>query len=228
MVDFVFLVDVTGSMKPCIDALVRGLSTFIDELVANDQSPVRHWRGKVFGYRDARVDDEPFVDNPFVEQDADALRGQLEALEAKGGGDPPESLLDALWKVVHMEELPRGEQTLDPRRWRHASDAARVVIVFTDTTYHETMSIPEARGGTLDDVANAVMSRRVYLHVFAPDDPCYERLSEIDRAELDPICRPGDNAQAAMRAYVSNTKNFYKTLEMLARSVSRSAAVEVL
>ena len=83
-------------------------------------------------------------------------------------------------------------------------------------------------GGTLDDVANAVMEHRVYLHVFAPDLPGYASLSEIDRAEFQPICGPLEDPQAAMRRLVSNTSNFHATLEMLARSVSRSAAVEVL
>ena len=228
VVDFVFAVDVSASMGPCIEALAKGLSRFIDELVGNPQTPVRNWRGRVFGFRDARIDDEAFVAFPFVEGDSDALKDQLNELVATGGGDTPESLLDALWTIVHAGETAQGATALEPMRWRHRRDAARVVIVFTDAAFHPTLSIPEAEGGTLDDVANAVMEHRVYLHVFAPELPGYASLSEIDRAEFQPICGPREDPQAALRRLVSNTANFHATLEMLARSVSRSAAVEVL
>ena len=228
VVDFVFAVDVSASMGPCIDALAEGLSRFIAELVENPQAPVRSWRGRVVGFRDVRIDDEPFVEFPFVEDDSGALAAQLTQLIPQGGGDTPESLLDALWKIVHVGETPQGATTFEPTRWRHRRDAARVVIVFTDADFHPTLSLPDVEGGTLDDVANAIMEHRVYLHVFAPDLPGYASLSEIDRAEFQPICGPREDPQAAMRRLVSNTANFHATLEMLARSVSRSAAVEVL
>src|SRR4051794_5328332 len=50
--DIVFMVDVTGSMSPCIDALRANIEIFIDSLSkgeANNAPPVRDWRGKVVG-----------------------------------------------------------------------------------------------------------------------------------------------------------------------------------
>ena len=228
VVDFVFAVDVSASMGPCIEALSAGLSRLIDELIGNPQTPVRSWRDRVVDFRDACIDDEPLIVFPLVEGDADALKAQLNALVVAGGGDMPESLLDALWMIVHAGETAPGDAELHPICWCYRRDAARVVIVFTDADFHPVLSIPEAEGGTLDDVANAVMEHRVYLHVFAPELPSYASLSEIDRTEFQPICGPREDPQAALRHLVSNTANFHATLEMLARSVSRSAAVEVL
>ena len=81
--DIVFMVDVSGSMKPCIDALRTNIEAFIDSLSrgeANNAPPVRDWRGKVVGYRDieaAQSEGLPWiVDNPFV-RDAAALKAQL-------------------------------------------------------------------------------------------------------------------------------------------------------
>jgi hypothetical protein len=97
----VFVVDVSGSMATCIDALRTNIEMFVDSLSrgdANNAAPVKDWRGKVVGYRDfesAEADGLPWiVDNPFV-RDAGALKAQLATLQAVGGGDEPESLLDA-------------------------------------------------------------------------------------------------------------------------------------
>ena len=96
--DIVFVVDVTGSMQPCIDALRENISVFIDTLSssdANNGSPVKDWRGRVVGYRDFKADGERdwMIDSPFV-RDPAALKGQLLSVESRGGGDEPETLLE--------------------------------------------------------------------------------------------------------------------------------------
>ncbi|MDQ3522048.1 MAG: VWA domain-containing protein, partial [Gemmatimonadota bacterium] len=163
--DLVFLIDVSGSMAPIIDALKRNIELFIDSLSAgegNNVSPVRDWRAKAVGYRDFDEDPLPFGDNPFV-RDVAALKAQLTGLVAEGGGDEPESLLDALFKIANMGQMERGAQSDDASMWRYRSDAARVVIVFTDASFKETMSIPEARGGGVADVTNAMVNNRIIL-----------------------------------------------------------------
>ena len=151
---------------------------------------MRDWRGKVVGFRDieaAQGEGLPWiVENSFV-TDANALKAQLAALEAAGGGDEPESLLDALYKVASMEATPKGAQSADPGKWRYRSDAARVVVVFTDASFKETMSVPEAKGGSLQDVANIVMANRIILSLFAPNFEGYDRLSQIDKSEWEVV-----------------------------------------
>jgi hypothetical protein len=232
--DIVFLVDVSGSMSPCIDALRRNIEAFIDSLSqgdANNAAPVRDWRGKVVGYRDieaAQAEGLPWiVDNSFV-RDAGALKAQLGTLQANGGGDEPESLLDALYTVASMEAVPKGSQTEDPAKWRYRSDAARVVIVFTDASFKETMSIPEAKGGSLQDVANVVMANRIILSLFAPNFEGYDRLSQIDKSEWEVVEYEGLKPQEALQRFTSDPVNFRNTLKQLAASVSRSAATVAL
>jgi hypothetical protein len=232
--DIVFLVDVSGSMSPCIDALRRNIEAFIDSLShgdANNAAPVKDWRSKVVGYRDFEAADAEglpwIVDNEFV-RDAGALKAQLATLQANGGGDEPESLLDALYKVASMEAAPKGSQTEDPSKWRYRSDAARVIIVFTDASFKETMSIPEAKGGSLQDVANLVMANRIILSLFAPNFEGYDRLSQIDKSEWEVVEYEGLNAQEALQKFTSDPVNFRTTLKQLAASVSRSAATVAL
>lgn len=56
--DLVFLVDVSGTMATCIDALRKNIEAFIDSLShgdANNAAPVKDWRAKVVGYRDIEM-----------------------------------------------------------------------------------------------------------------------------------------------------------------------------
>lgn len=232
--DVVFLIDVSGSMAPIIDALRKNIEAFVDSLNsgdANNAAPVRDWRGKVVGYRDieaaASESLEWLEDNPFV-RDADALKAQLAALHAQGGGDEPESLLDALYKVATMAASPKDAQSEDTHKWRYRSEAARVVVVFTDATFKETMSIEEAKGGALQDVANVVMANRIILSLFAPDFEGYDRLSQIDKSEWEVVEYEGLNPQEALQKFTADPANFRTTLKQLAASVSRSAETVAL
>lgn len=244
--DIVFLLDVTGSMQPCIDALKANISKFVDHLTtkdANNSVPVSDWRAKVVGYRDYEFDQVPFVDAPFV-RDPAILKAQLGALVAEGGHDEPESLLDALYKVATMGQTERpaaaaGQGTApgadagqagaeDPFRWRARGAAARVVVVFTDATFKEPLLLPEARGGGFDDVVNAVTANRVLLSIFAPDLPCFDRLASIDKSEYEAIPLGDHGPQQALAQFTGDTRNFQNALKQLAASVSKSAVTELL
>lgn len=226
--DLVFLVDVTGSMAPVIDALKTNIGLFIDSLVqqdANNACPVRDWRARVVGYRDFDVDREPFAAHPFV-RDVDALKGQLNRLRADGGGDEPESLLDALYKVATWGSMEPGAQTEDPQRWRARRTASRVVVVFTDATYKPTMVIPEAKGGTVDDVINTLQAERIILSLFAPDWEGHHTLAETDKAEYQ---KSGTLENAAgLATLTSDPGKFQNTLRQLAKSISKSADTPLL
>ena len=229
--DIVFLIDISGSMAPVIDALRRNIEVFIDSLSsgdANNAAPVKDWRAKVVGYRDAEHDGERwYEDNPFV-RDTATLKKQLASLQAQGGGDEPESLLDALYKLATMSAMPKGSQGEDADKWRYRSDAARVVIVFTDASLRETMSIPEAKGGGMQDVANVIMGNRIILSLFAPNFEVYDRLSQIDKSEWEVVEYEGLTPQQALERFTADQANFRTTLKQLAASVSKSAETVAL
>lgn len=223
--DLVFLIDGTGSMEPCMTALKNNIIMFVDELVNNPQSYVRDWRGRVICYRDHRCDPDWWEPSPFV-NDAEDLKRQIAALDAHGGGDEPESLLDALYRVCTLGEESRKAQPPSHEKWRHRSDATRVVVVFTDATFHPTMSIPEARGGTIADVAHLALANKIMMTFYAPDAPCYAALDELEKSEWEPI--EGPDFQEGLMKFTSDTESFRKALRMLARSISVSTGVEVL
>ena len=126
-----------------------------------------------------------------------------------------------------MPAAPKGAQSEDPNAWRYRSEAARVVVVFTDASFHPTLAEDSALG--LADVANAVTEARIRLSVFAPAMECYDDLSQIDKCEYTPVAvEPGETPVDALARFTGDREHFRKTLEMLAKSVSASAAADAL
>lgn len=249
VVDIVVMLDVTGSMQECIDAVKGSVSTFINQLStkdANNDSPIKDWRMKIVGYRDHQVSPSDwFVDNPFV-RDVAAVQTQLSApaMQASGGGDEPESLLDALYKIAKMEQagIQDGE---DPYKWRARGTCARTVIFFTDATFKSPMTLPEAAGGGVGDVITAAMANKIIVCGFCPEWSGYQELGSLDKAQFEFVAsvadnpaiaglgKPGDEGKAAMVAAVTALKSkasdagaFTKLMMQLAKTVSKSATVE--
>jgi len=243
VVDIVFLLDVSGSMQECIDAVKGSISTFINTLSAKDantDAPIKDWRMKLGGYRDHQHNETNwFVENPFV-RDAAAVQAQLSAdnMQASGGGDEPESLLDALYKLAKMDQAG-VQDTEDPNKWRARSTAARAVIFFTDATFKTPMTIPEGAGGGVPDVLTALSSNEVILCGFCPEWSGYLELATDGRAEFEFVAResetpalaglgkPGDEGRAAMiasvgalKAKASDSAAFTKIMTQLARTIS--------
>jgi hypothetical protein len=227
--DIVFLLDVTGSMKPCIDGLRENILSFIDTLTghdANNECPVKDWRIKVAGYRDA--EDAPsswWVEFPFS-RDIGEVKSYFAKLEAKGGGDEPESLLDALYKLGSMPAA--GLQETDPAdKWRARGTAQRVIVVFTDATYKTTMSAPECAGGGFDDVKNVIHGNKIILSVFSPEHDCYHDLSSLDRSEVEFIGSISEGAKL-MVEFTRDQEKFKRTLAALAKTISKSSETPML
>ena len=232
--DIVFLIDATGSMQPAIDDIKKNIKTFFRSLSngdANGTAVVKDWRARVIGYRDVRADgDQWYVDNPFT-RDVSEIESQLNGLEADGGGDEPESLLDALYNVAKFGSTPKSAQEEDPAKWRYRSEAARVVIVFSDASFHSQTMLSEAAGLNWREVANLIMQEKIRLSVYAPQMNCYDDLSQIDKCEYMPIefdPEIPNDAVYKLRDFTADTANFQKTLEQLAKTVSASAVAEVL
>ena len=233
VVDICFLIDATGSMQPCIDAIKSNIKKFIDMVItpdANGGVMIGDWRACVCGYRDFKYDpvhgNDAMVMNNFT-RDPSELVAQLDALTAVGGGDEPESLLDALYTVVSRGKTEKGA-TLEDDKWRYASESARCVIVFTDASFHPDMeTVP---GGAITDVIQLLQQERIRLSLFAPDMKCYYDLSVLDKSVYEAIEydeRKPNDAVIKLREYTGDTANFMKTLEALAKSVSQSGSADI-
>ena len=221
VVDIIFLMDATGSMAKCIGTLKDNLRSFFKTMTSSEGngSPVTDWRAKVVGYRDYEVEGPGnwLENNPFVST-VEELNNQLSGIEAFGGGDEAESLLDALFTVTNIGETGVQESP-DPNKWRYRYAAARYVVVFSDATYKTKMAIPEAAGMDIEMISPLFDKQKIHLFVFAPDAPCYNELATFPRSVVKSVAGKG------LAELTSDPANFTNLLQQLAKSVSKSANV---
>ena len=143
----------------------------------------------------------------------------MEALQLRAGLEAGHILGAALW---------RGGEPVAGATVILGGEVGELAGVFTDASFKETMVLPEAKGGSLQDVANLVMANRIVLSLFAPNFEGYDRLSQIDKSEWEVVEFEGLNPQEALQKFTSDPVNFRNTLKQLAASVSRSAETVAL
>jgi von Willebrand factor type A domain len=137
-VDIVFCIDVTGSMGPVIDAVkenVRSFHSLLIAAMAEKEKAISQLRVRVIAYRD-------FADNPSdaiqltdflsLPERTDEFDTFVQRLNATGGGDEPESGLEALSLAIDSA-------------WERGQDRRRhVIALFTDASAHP-LGTAEAR-----------------------------------------------------------------------------------
>jgi hypothetical protein len=133
--DIVYCIDLTSSMQPIIDKVKQTALTLHSELQNvmrnNYQRSIKQLRIKVIGFRDVYVDGpksfevSDFFDLPY---EADEFKNFVDKLEAKGGGDVPESALEACAMAMQSDWCTTIDSSI---RKRH------IVVLFTDATYHD-------------------------------------------------------------------------------------------
>jgi hypothetical protein len=115
-----FLVDATGSMADEIDAVKDRIREMVAQIAGG--SPTPDVRFGIVAYRD-RGDEYVTRVYPLT-REIDGIVADLETVRADGGGDYPESLLEALHTTVHG---------LD---WDLSPQVARLVFLLADAPPH--------------------------------------------------------------------------------------------
>ena len=108
-VDIVMCIDATGSMAPIIAEVKKNALSFYEKFfnaMNAEGKTVQKLRIKVITFRDFKVDTQPMVESRFFDlgagEEADFARF-VEAIEAIGGGDLPESSLEALALAIKSD-----------------------------------------------------------------------------------------------------------------------------
>ena len=97
-IDVVFVLDTTGSMGGLIEGAKAKIWSIANQMISARPTP--RLRIGLVGYRDRG--DEYVTRRWDLSDDIDAIYGHLQAFQAGGGGDTPESVNQALHEAVHQ------------------------------------------------------------------------------------------------------------------------------
>ena len=139
-IDVAFCIDVTGSMSPVINTVKENTKKFADDLtrkLAEKDKVATQIRARVVAFGDCQADANPLNASSFytllpAEQTAE-FTNFVSGLSASGGGDEPESGLEALAVAMGSDWVQEGD------RQRH------IIVLFTDASAHPL----ESRVGTV-------------------------------------------------------------------------------
>lgn len=195
--DIMFVLDCTHSMKGEIEAIKDAIMMFVDSVHA-DGVRVRvglvEFRDRLIGeeHRVLVFDGEPFTNDPA------AFRREVSELKAAGGGDEPESSLDAIM-------LALGQP--------FASGANKVIVLVTDASPH----IPDKETRSIEEVAQAIRDagvQQLYLVIRTqePHSQIYLKLLEGTRGIAFELGKGDD--------FRSRAEDFKRTLMALGKTIS--------
>lgn len=112
VVDLVFLIDATRSMQNALDAMKMHAMTLYEDIIKR-LSPkgrvVSQMRVKVIVFRDVYADAEPFQESEFFVLQENGQGDEVEFynyvsnIRAEGGGDEPDSALEALHLAMNVD-----------------------------------------------------------------------------------------------------------------------------
>ena len=129
-VDIVFVIDATESMQPLIDKVKSLTLSFREELekgLEKNKRKINNLRMKVIVFRDYYVDDiYAMQESDFfiLPEERQEFHQYVSGIKAGGGGDEPESGLEALALALRSDFVQEGEKK------RH------IIVLFTDASAH--------------------------------------------------------------------------------------------
>lgn len=129
-VELVLCIDATGSMSPVIDKVKRNAVSLYDDLQGLMEEKGRRigeMRARVIVYRDYYCDrGDAMEGSPFyaLPQDRERFAAFVEPIKASGGGDEPESGLEAIALAARSDWSTTGYQ------------ARQVIVFWTDASAH--------------------------------------------------------------------------------------------
>lgn len=130
-VDIVFVIDATESMQPLIDKVKSLTLSFREELekgLEKNKRRINNLRSKVIVFRDYYVDDKYAMEESrffILPEEKQDFHNFVSKIRAGGGGDEPESGLEALALALRSDFVKEGQKK------RH------IIVLFTDASAHE-------------------------------------------------------------------------------------------
>jgi Mg-chelatase subunit ChlD len=197
--DVMFVLDCTGSMQGEIEAIKDSIIDFADTITSQGvrvRVGLIEFRDRLIGeeHRVLRFKGQIFTDDPVI------FRSEVSALKAIGGGDDPESSLDALMLAL---------------RQPFSTDADKVIVLITDAPPH----IPDASTKSIEEVIQAIRANKlgqlyIVMRTQDKDSQIYLRLLDAARGMAFELGEGDD--------FRTRADHFKRTLMSLGKTISAS------
>jgi Mg-chelatase subunit ChlD len=165
--DLMFVLDVTGSMQKQIDGVRESIFNFAREL----QTKGLDFRIAMLAFRDRLNGEEPelltFEEGPFT-RDLKRFQDAVGRLKADGGGDEPESSMDALTLAARQPFRPT---------------ASKVLLLITDAT----PKLPDKETKTVEEAVAVLKEHKIdQVHLIIADftRPNYQPIKDAMSGNL--------------------------------------------
>jgi len=117
--DLVFLCDCTSSMSSYLQAAKQNIQKIVEEIVMMEKCDVQF---ALVEYRDHPPQDTTFAARTHkFTSSVSKMREYVNEMQAQGGGDGPESVVDGLWEALNMD---------------YRKDSAKIVVCISDAPPH--------------------------------------------------------------------------------------------
>jgi hypothetical protein len=211
--DIVFCMDGTGSMDPCFEGVREGLVGFVEGLQTAAEVD---FRLRLIVYRDRH---DPSCGTKwdiynFTSSVSEFTR-QLGNIEPQGGGDAPESTLDALYLAIHSDWRPHKTY--------------KTIVLLTDADTHPTLAY-ETYKRPDNDVHRVIQDfqtlRHVLLFMVVPQYPLYEKIEQAmnhaDRKIVANFVPVGDERYKGLAAVPWGT-----LMKVVGETISRTSVAVI-
>ena len=197
--DVLFVLDCTASMQGEINAIKDAIIDFADSI----QKEGVRVRVGLIEFRDRLIGEEQRVltfDGEIFTSNPDVFRSQVSKLRASGGGDIPESSLDA---TILATQQPFSQ------------DGSRVIVLITDAPPH----IPDKDAQSVEEVVGAIQSARIdqlylVMRTQDKDSQIYLKLLEGTKGLAFELGKGDDFRERA--------EDFKRTLMALGKTISQA------
>lgn len=187
-------------MYPIIDRVKAHAVNFeadLQEALQSVGKSISALRVRVIGYKDYIYDDDPLVESRFFELPDESVdfKQFVDKLRADGGGDEPESGLEALATAIRSDWNPTGMKN------------RQVIVVWTDASAHELQrgraesktSYPDNMPTSFDELTDLwegqmspVSHTSKRLIIFAPDAAGWNEIGTSWEGTIHVVSRAGE------------------------------------
>lgn len=212
VVDIVFCIDASDSMRPCINGVKEHVVSFIKGLEGGQSK--MDWRIDYLAHS-CDISGGPHR----MESIRTENLGLMQALYHSPGSNFFTTDLGEFQRKLSTVEVFGDEATLVALDtaldypWRPRSKCHRVVVCLTDEPL-ETGAAVAAQREQLPAIIDKIQKLGVMLFLVGPHSDGYASLSEVDKSEYEVVDHAGDGLR---------TVNFAKVLEYIGKSVSMAS-----